>query len=297
MREHNSAEEDFDNITTSEEISNLPYAPIEIWNEIVQNIDDVKDLKSLSLTCKILNHLVRRRMWRVAQLHKLEGIEAIVAVPVEDLNINYISCEDSDLQRIAQISSLRKFVMSGISHLAPVTRLEKLNISWCRKFSSTGISYLTQLRLEELNVRGCAINDSDLFQIGQIDSLTKLVISANEDVTDTGISYLSKLNHLQCLDIGRCIQVTSEGLTYIKHLPLTKIHMQRICLDSHLAVVGSFRRLQMLDIRYSGEVTNTGVSHLSALAELRCIKICKCRLITEAGKALLADQVKISYAW
>ena len=106
-----------------------------------------------------------------------------------------------------------------------VLYLESLDISGCSKVTSVGLSNLTHLPLQELEIACCCFTDEEMVVISQL-CLRKLYMNRNLAVTDTGMSELTALKRLEFLDIsGCCFNVTSVGLANLTHLPLQVLNI------------------------------------------------------------------------
>jgi len=234
------------------EISNAQtdarYLPVEVWEQILNHVSSVVDLKSLSLTSKLFHGLALKKLWSVTRLHCADGLNVIKDMPVEDLDMSQSMCDDTHLSMITCMDNLRRLNISnnasitdmGLSYLAALTKLEVLDIGCCHELTPESMSIIIPLPIQELNISGCGYTDGHLYVIGKMRTLKKLDMRSNPEVTDSGICYLKNLTQLLYLDISFCSNVTLTGLAAIEHLPIEEFYMCKDCSDLQMAVTNRF---------------------------------------------------------
>jgi len=263
------------------------HLPVEIWHHVMKYVDQVTDLKNISLSSRLFNTLARNKMWRVIQLNNSNGIMVIKNLPVEELIIN-AECNDEHMQAVGEMSGLKKLDMNsvhstshvrhlvtdtGMSYLSNLLHLNVLNINGLENIQPEYLHVLTRLPLQELYLGYCDINDSHMEVVGQMLHLKKLDIMHNNEVTGTGLAHLANVTQLEMLNIAENRQAAA-GLSYLTHLPLQDLYMSHCNInDSHMEIVGQMSRLNKLDISSNKEVTGAGLSHLANITHLQILNI------------------------
>ena len=159
---------------------------------------------------------------------------------------------------------------AGISDLqpfAPLTRLERLNLSYT-DISDANLAALHGLdRLRYLDLTSTDIGDNGLAQLKPLTGLTDLLLNYGR-FTDKGLQALAALPNLQRLEVART-RVTDAGvgalagLTHLQHLNLnyTKV------TDTGIATLKTLTKLTDLDLDSAG-VTDAGIDALQAHSSL-----------------------------
>lgn len=129
------------------------------------------------------------------------------------------------------------------------------------------LNYLSQLAavaplasLREVSLGGCQLQDSLLYSLARLSSLTKLDLShysPGSRVSDASLAKLAALTALEELDISGAAKVSDWAIPSLLYL------QQLSCLD----LSGS-------------SVTHTGVERLSGLPSLRKLRCCDCPDLT-----------------
>jgi len=228
---------------------------------------------------------------------------------LKKLVISGCDLDDAGVSAISEINNLEWLDLSFNTDLtdacflslSKLTRLRVLNMYACAsdtsRMTSSGLSHIKHLKLRDLNIGACGLDDAAVAVIGQLDSLQVLDIDGDitdagishlkglhritklkiRGVTDAGVAYLSKLDKLCELDICRWKGITDAGLSQIKHLRLQQLDVAGCGLDdAALSVLGGIERLQVLDLSDNPDVTDAGISYLKGLIHLTVLDISSC---------------------
>ena len=87
-------------------MAEFPKLPIELCAHIITYMDSLSDMKNVSLTSKLFNSIVSRKMWKMTRLRKAKGLRVIKHLPIEVLDISNLYCEDSHMKLVGQMSGL-----------------------------------------------------------------------------------------------------------------------------------------------------------------------------------------------
>lgn len=171
----------------------------------------------------------------------------------------------TDLTYICRISGLRTLLLHKSNllkddALQPLVTLERLTtLSLPTATSDAGLEHvgkitsLTHLDLTE----NSKITDAGLGTLAGLKNLTHLKLA--QKIGDAGLSQLSSLTSLESLDCSGCRgKITNDGLRHLVGNP----------------------RLQELDLR-GVSVTDAGLDHLSALKNLRTLRLTRLGKVTD----------------
>ena len=85
------------------------------------------------------------------------GLEHLVKLPLDELRIVDCNCDNSALEIISNMTSLRKLSIqgnnvsdTGLAYLSALARLHTLNVSYCENITLSGVKKLIDLPLESL---------------------------------------------------------------------------------------------------------------------------------------------------
>ncbi|CAK9324828.1 unnamed protein product [Citrullus colocynthis] len=160
-----------------------------------------------------------------------------------------------------------------MAYLGSFRYLQSLNVSNCRRLSSSGIwtiSGMTTLR--ELNVSRCLkVTDAGIRHLLSIPTLEKLCI-AETGITAHGVTLLSSLKTLVFLDLGG-LPVTDQALSSLQ--VLTKLQYLDLwgskISNSGSAVLQMFPKLSFLNIAWTNVTKFPNLPHLECLNMSNCI--------------------------
>ncbi len=217
--------------------------------------------------------------------------------PIE-LDLSNSNITDAELQGIiARFPNINKINASvclyltdaGLQHLAGLTNLEKLNLSWS-PISDAGLQHLAGLsNLKELDLRtGWSISDAGLLHLAGLTKLEKLGLAHCVRITGVGLQqHLAGLTNLKKLHLTEGFLDDDElqylaGLTNLKELNLSDNRINGIGLQ-HLAGLSKLKKLNLTRC----PITNAGLQHLAGLSELEKVYLSECP-ITDTGLQHLA---------
>ncbi|MHB0924797.1 MAG: leucine-rich repeat domain-containing protein [Bellilinea sp.] len=122
----------------------------------------------------------------------------------DEINLRAKNIDDEDLYTLVK----------AVSGLASLT---SLNLSENRKITDLGLSRLAALPgLTRLNLSSCSISNQGLAHLTALKNLEHLDISYCNRITDEGLRFLKSLNRLAFLDIQRCVKTSHAGVKKIE---------------------------------------------------------------------------------
>ncbi len=193
---------------------------------------------------------------------------------------------DSDMEHLAGVTGLEHLDLSytqitdiGLTHLKGLTRLQELGLLGTR-ITDTGLAHLKGLTgLRGLELSGTGITEAGLAELKGLTGLHLLNLSWTP-LTDAGLTYLEDMAALQFLDLtGFRIQITDAGLAHLKGLTgLQHLRLQNNPITDagleHLRGLTELRRLE-----FSGAaITDAGLAHLKGLAKLQVLLVVKTKV-------------------
>jgi len=197
----------------------------------------------------------------------------------------------TNLRSIGITNSLLAHV-SNVKIIKNLRNIQMLDFSHCNLLYdatlvllATFCTQLTSLSLNHCNnVRG-----HDLSLIIEACSELKALSFSGTSLDDASLIQCDwKKINLEELDISWCRNITERGLLQVLPL-LDKLVYLRLCscgyghaiTDGVLQILWGHQTLQLLDVSYSREITNGGVSKtIAALPALKQIRINSCRKLT-----------------
>jgi len=273
--------------------------PVEMWEQIINNIHKVTELKKIALVSKLFYNLAHANLWAatVLKLKQIDDLSKITHYPIHHLKIISSNvCEDEHLLEISKVHSIRLLDIrdnpsvtdAGLVHLTALDHLTCLNIRRCHKVTAHGLTAISKLPLQELYARDCKFNGEHLIAISTITTLQKLDLYGNEDISEADLSHLVALKALWYLDIGRCSNISPENLRAIVQMNLHELHIRNSKItDSHLTVVSRMQSLKKLNVFRNPDITNLGLSELASLTKMVNMDMSYCMKITAIGLASL----------
>ncbi|WP_425616548.1 hypothetical protein NA78x_000196 [Anatilimnocola sp. NA78] len=158
-----------------------------------------------------------------------EQVVAVKAGTTDRLEITEATIDDTQLQQLAELSSLRELL------------LDKSNVT------DAGVAHLTKLgKLEHLKLRGARITDAGFQQLCTIESLQRLNLP-QADLTDAGLAAITNLKQLELLRLGSP-KVTDAGVAHIAQAQTIRwLHLIDIPLgDASLKSIAELPHLESL---------------------------------------------------
>jgi hypothetical protein len=177
---------------------------------------------------------------------------------------------------------------AGLKPLGKLLQLQELQLSGLR-FTKEGTRHLAPLeRLEQLNIDG-DISDDALEPIGQIKSL-KILILSGQQISDAGVAHLSDLRNLQYLDVfGSAIGDRGlEAISSIRSLQNLYIRNSKITDDgvSYLLRLPELERIDLTD----SQITDASIETLATIRSLKQVRLKGSKVSPEGIKKLKTDR-------
>ncbi|MBZ0189556.1 MAG: hypothetical protein K8F91_25140 [Candidatus Obscuribacterales bacterium] len=196
---------------------------------------------------------------------------------------------DSDRQVIAEVRkapNAEKIVFDyyemtddSLAYLASMKQLKTLSLSFTR-ISDKGLAHLTGLPLLDLSLVETAVTDQGLKELGKINSLRFLDLSAT-DITDRGLPYLRPLSSLSDIHLT-ATHITDNGIKELLHHP----HLWKVVLINTFVTDASMPDLAKLEnltnLSLDGtEISSKGLACLSKSASLVKLSLENCKISDE----------------
>lgn len=201
--------------------------------------------------------------------------------------------------------------------LTSLPDLREVTLRGGERFTDRGIRHFKRLtKLESLDVIGTSVTDEGVKDLVGLKHLTWLELGSTK-ITDTSFQYLRDMPSIEALDVS-LTNVTDKGieslkghprlaqlgLTYtkvshhgLKHLVnlqnLVALDISGIATDEMLSAVKHMRKLRVLRVDLSSDVSDAGLAHLAGLVDLEELSLRGCPKITDAGMIHLAGLVSL----
>ena len=205
-----------------------------------------------------------------------ESLEKLKGLRLESLMLYKAAVTDEGLARLAGVGSLKKLYLRtmpgikgpGLVHLQAIRGLESLEL-WGTSVDEKSLVHLVGVQgLRELSLPYLPLTEAGLARLGRMTNLRRLNLYGCP-VTDAGLAKLEPLRHLEGLDLTHT-RVTDAGLERLK----------------------AFRNLKALSVGSGrdgrGAISDAGVAHLAALANLEELHLVGRTAITDKGVKHLA---------
>jgi Leucine-rich repeat (LRR) protein len=195
------------------------------------------------------------------------------------------------------LASLRHLTRLGLPHchgltsrslrlLAPLRQLTYLDLSDCG--ISGGLEHLEGLPLRHLDLSGCQINEAAFDEIPRLRELSRVTLGRCQ-VTSRMVERLAELPELEALDLRICTFEQGalyelRGLAELRNLDLQHCTVN----DQDLALLARVRGLSSLDLSWCKQLGPDGLTHLSALSDLRRLKLYSCEQLTNTSVKVLS---------
>ncbi|MCS7023627.1 MAG: hypothetical protein NZV14_02415 [Bryobacteraceae bacterium] len=193
--------------------------------------------------------------------------------------------EDSDLQPVARIGSLRRLDLShtrvtdvGFQQLKNMPAMEEVNLYFAEQIGDGALVVMKNWkRLKRVNLRGTKVTDLGLAQLAGHPSLESLDVGYSL-FTDNGFEPLTAIPNLKEIAVGGN-KLTDVGVNVLRLAPaLTALDLsgvQRtdsglwaaIITDRGLETIGQLKNLRRLNLR-GAKITDAGMEKLGGLSEL-----------------------------
>ena len=169
---------------------------------------------ALSQSSKALRDLMRVARLDVRELY-VRGPRVTDAL-LTDITTTFTGLTSLDLYGCDRITD------AGVKHLARLTGLTSLDLSWCR-ITDAGLADLARLTsLTSLDLKWChRIGEDGLAHLARLTSLTSLDLRGFLYVTNAGLEHLAQLTGLTSLNLSYCRRapfgrgITDAGLAHL----------------------------------------------------------------------------------
>lgn len=229
-------------------------------------------LRTLSLSCPNL---------QVLNIKDCRGVSSA--------SLNYFLQHATQL-KILNVSGLDTVKSSTLTH-ATCSQLERLEMSWCRNITGSGILALVKLSsrtLTHLKINGCPqLDDDTMFLLGShAPHLTHLSLAACTHLTDSALlSYLKSptskhtLTHVNLASCARLTDATLLNLAlytqYLQHLELAGCVLMTDQGFCHLfARVHTFIHLDLEDVHQITTATLRSIANHQPHLQQLCLSSC-----------------------
>ncbi|XP_073008897.1 F-box/LRR-repeat protein 3 isoform X2 [Typha latifolia] len=264
------------------------------------------------------------------------GLEALVAAcpRLDTVDLSHsVGVGDREAAALAEAKGLREIRLDkclaitdvGLAKVAVgCPGLERLGIKWCLEISDIGIELLAKKcpEIKFLDISYLKVTNESLRSISSLEKLEDLYMVGCSFVDDEGLQLLSNgSKSLQCIDVSRCDNVSSRGLTslvegnqclqkinagdcfpdlessFLSKLSCVKNTLTVLKLDgfqvssSSLRVIGgSCKNLVEIGLSKCTGVTDESISELVAICvDLRTVDLTCCHHLTDNALYSIAD--------
>jgi peroxiredoxin/Leucine-rich repeat (LRR) protein len=274
------------------------YLPRGSTNRNLSYVSQIKSLKRLIFaTNRISNAAIKRYIPKMTNLEYLvlysgtmndDCLECLAELPnLRELSLRYGNFTDTGLFNIKDIRSIKSLDLinlpitdKGLEYISNMTQLEDLNL-YKTRITDSGLVHLKSLKsLKKLDIGKIGnridgipqISDAGMVHIQQIKSLEQLKMY-NVDLTDKGLACLAQLSQLKILQIPTTRMPRFDDDKYWYS-------------DDGLAQLAKLSLLEELHVG-SRHITDTGMTHLAKLKDLKVLNIANAPLLTNDGLAKL----------
>jgi hypothetical protein len=162
------------------------------------------------------------------------------------------------------------------------------------------LAHLAGLPLQRLDLGGCTkITAKGLAHVGALRALTFLSLWYCRAVDDAALARLAGLEELTTLNLSHCVRIGPGGLAPLAGLrALSALSCQGLAKlgDAGLTPLAELPRLAVLDLQRCG-ITDAGLEHLGALAELTLLNVSFCTSLTPKGLRALAGLERLTQVY
>jgi Leucine-rich repeat (LRR) protein len=238
----------------------------------------------------------------VAQWVREQGgqAETDAAGQISTVKLDLAWVADSDVERLARLSHLRKLDLSfslitdaGIEHLKPLSGVRDLNLYSVERITDVAIAYLRGWKdLERLNLRGTDVTDTTLQYLSAFPALKALDVSHTQ-VTNNGMEFLPALRTLEELRLGGN-KITGAGLRWLRVLPNLRLldlegtqkrnsGLWSVSLtDLDVEMLSGFQQLEELNLA-GAKIADPAIGPISRLTHLRALNLSRTQV---SGKGI-----------
>jgi acetyl esterase/lipase len=253
----------------------------------------------------------------------------VVSITAGGVVTDELLAQLATLPRLRQLEfgSTKDLTEAGLAHLAKLSELEKLGLSYINQGRGLGdeaIRAITGLKgLRDLSLRECGTTDAGVRMLEGMQQLARLELRQEGRLTDAALVSVGKLTGLKHLDLSSYVategygwmRFSAEGIRHLAGLrELEELHLVGHAVPSDALVfdrltslslggpsvddacaarIASCRDLRSLTLVYT-DISDAGMQHLAALAELTRLQL-DSRVVTDDGIAYLKALKKLSH--
>lgn len=241
---------------------------------------DVNDTLSFM---KSLPHLQQLRVDMFSDNY-LYSLDSLALLQHLDLSLNYY-ITDIGIKYICTLTHLQYLDLTavnitdeGLCNIHALTRLQHLNIAYCKEITNDGIYYLKSLaQLQYLNIGFCnKITDVALNHISKLTQLQYLNIEFCNKITDEALKHISELLQLQYLCIASCYKLTIKGASYL--ITLNQLRYLDIAHCYKITIDGLYDLQKLLQLQYLNLRGRHNTIHEKEHCKEKCCEIYTCSL-------------------
>lgn len=201
---------------------------------------------------------------------------------------------DSDLKHVAKLANLDELVLirvlvtdEGLAYLAPLQNLTELHLAHT-KVNGDGLKYLTESKLSRLEIHGSSATNNGLSSLSELSGLQEVVIRC-PSVQLPELHSVADLERLESLDVLLCENLDASFVQRLQPLAhLKQFHFNSSMVDDDLLrEICALSLLEKLDLSNSS-VSDSGLSLLQQLANLKRLNLSGCKNVTDEGLQQLA---------
>jgi hypothetical protein len=229
---------------------------------------DVRDaeMKHVSVLAALQHLTLRKTAITADGLHQLHGLTDLRSLGLSGCGEVWLILRPSPFDHVQER-------VPFLQHLAGMTRLEELDLSWTSTID-TDLADLKKLpRLRSLNLNHTQIRGAGMSHLGELPSLQTLRL-AYTGTHDADLKHLEPLKALRDLDLENT-WVTDAGLEALLRLPaLTGLNLShcRDVSDAGLERLKPLTRLKELRLDSTG-IGNNGLKHLRGMTDLEVLTL------------------------
>ncbi|KDO35085.1 hypothetical protein SPRG_01150 [Saprolegnia parasitica CBS 223.65] len=218
-----------------------PYKPLDMdvaWCRVLYGgyLDSFAVVRTLSMVCHAFRELARHHA-RIMDLHSTRETHELLArcvLPrypsIVRLSLKWTLCTDATLALVAQhlprlthlnLHGCKSISDDGCMHLAQLSHLQFLDLSFCPRIGDAGLQHLRALRLESLKLNMCRdVTDIGLLELHGMSSLLELGLSCTQ-ITSAGLTGVASncAMSLQVLDLSGCAVDDASVAAVLKAAP------------------------------------------------------------------------------
>eukprot|EP00803_Ostreobium_quekettii_P008866 evm.model.scf_301.2 EVM.evm.TU.scf_301.2 scf_301:9467-12336(+) len=232
----------------------------------------------------ILQHLRLKNYNGLVEFQTLARLQYQRCLTLVDLTDSRVT--DNDLREMGTLQSLSTLILAR-----------------CQLITDSGLLHVGRMQmltcLDLLD--GWSITDNGLIHVGKLVALRELSLEGCMDVTDFGLASVATLTRLTKLNLASCQQITNAGLELLEALQGLRelnLYLCKLITDDGARHVAKLTKLVVLNLRVC-KITNTGLWHLSRLADLTSLSLQSPYILTLGGLGALTKltELNLPHCW